>query len=135
MLQQDVISAIRREFPDCYIEVETNGSQEVRCYDDVDLFTVSYKTENSGNTPYELKTQNDKCVYKFIVCSEDDFDEIERIIERYELPADKIYLMPEAMSRSEILKKQAFIMKRCRERGWRFSTRLHILRWGNVRGK
>src|SRR3989338_2506535 len=41
MLQQDAISAIRREFPDYYIEVETNGSQPVRCFDDVDLFTVS----------------------------------------------------------------------------------------------
>lgn len=135
MLQQDAISAIRHEFPDYYIEVETNGSQEARCYDDVDLFTVSYKTKNSGNAEYELKTRNDKCVYKFVVCSKDDFDEIKHVIARYKLSADKIYLMPEGTSRSEILKKQAFIKKCCREHGWHFSTRLHILKWGNVRGR
>lgn len=73
LLQQKAVSAIRREFPHHYIEVETNGSQSAVCKDDVDLFTVSYKTSNSGNAPYELKTINEKCVYKFVVCGEGGF--------------------------------------------------------------
>lgn len=135
MLQQDVITAIRREFPDYYIEIETNGSQPVRCADDVDLFTVSYKTSNSGNAPYELKTINEKCVYKFVVCSEGDFDEIEKIIKKYNLPADKIFLMPEGVSREEILKKHDFIIDYCTRRGYQFTTRMHIITWGNERGR
>ncbi len=127
MLQQPVISAIRREFPDYYIEVETNGSQVVRCFEDVDLFTVSYKTSNSGNPPYEIKTRNEKCVYKFVVCSEGDFNEIEKVIQQYKLPADKIFLMPEGVTREEIFNKQQLVLERCKKMGYRFSPRLQIL--------
>lgn len=133
MLQQDAISAIRREFPDYYIEVETNGSQECRCCGDVNLFTVSYKTENSGNTAYELKTKNEKCVYKFVIRRKDDFAQIEEIIQKYNLPADKIFLMPEGVTRDEVLRKHQFVADFCSQRGFNFSTRLHILNWGNER--
>lgn len=135
MLQQDVIKAIRRKFPNYYIEVETNGSQSVRCFDDVDLFTVSYKTSNSGNPPYELKTRNEKCVYKFVICREGDFDEIEGVIRLYKLPADKIFLMPEGATRKEVLNKHKFVLKQCKKTGYRFSPRLQIVAWGGRRGR
>ena len=129
MLQQSVISAIRHEFPDYYIEVETNGSiaPQPKCEQAVDLFTVSYKTSNSGNAPYELKTRNEKCVYKFVICREGDFDEIEKVIQRYKLPAGKIFLMPEGATREEVLKKQPFVLKQCKKAGYRFSPRLQII--------
>ena len=135
MLQQDAIKEIRKEFPDYYIEIETNGSQPVLCEDEVNLFTVSYKTSNSGNAPYELKTKNEKCVYKFVVDSPKDFQEIEEIISRYKLPAEKIFLMPQGVTREELLKKHDFITEYCKKKGYRFTTRLHILNWGAARGK
>ena len=135
MLQQDAICAIRREFPGHYIEVETNGSRSVRCYNEADLFTVSYKTSNSGNAPYELKTKNDKCVYKFVICAPGDFDEIEKIIEKYNLPAEKIFLMPEGATRRGILEKRDMVMDYCSLRGYRFSTRMHIMMWDGQRAK
>ena len=134
MLQQSVITALRKGFPDYYIEVETNGSQPVQCYADVDLFTVSYKTSNSGNAPYELKTINSKCVYKFVVVSENDFPEIEGVIAHYNLPADKIFIMPEGVTREEIFKKEPWLSDYCKMRGYLFTTRHHILKWGNKRG-
>ncbi|MEK7524570.1 MAG: 7-carboxy-7-deazaguanine synthase QueE [Patescibacteria group bacterium] len=135
MLQQPVMSAIRKEFPGYYIEVETNGSQEVKCFDDVDLFTVSYKTSNSGNAPYALKTMNEKCVYKFVICREGDFEEVEELIKKYQLPTDKIFLMPEGATRKEVLEKQPLIMEYCQLRGYRFTTRLHVLAWENQRAR
>lgn len=129
MLQQDVISAIRRKFPDYYIEVETNGSiaPQPQCGQAVDLFTVSYKTSNSGNAPYELKIKNAKCVYKFVICREGDFDEIEMIIKKYKLSADKIFLMPEGTTRKEVLNKQPWMIEHCKKKGYRFSPRLQII--------
>lgn len=135
MLQQDSIIAIRKKFPTYYIEVETNGSQEVRCHDEVNLFTVSYKTSNSGNAPYELKTANNKCVYKFVVDTPRDFNEIEEIISRYKLSRDKIFLMPQGISARELEMREPFIKEYCARTGYMFSSRLHIKRWGNVRGK
>lgn len=135
MLQQGAISAIRSEFPDYYIEVETNGSQKPQCENDADLFTVSYKTKNSGNQPYELKTRNKKCVYKFAVASEKDFYEIEEIIKKYKLPRDKVFLMPEGKTRDKVLRESGFIVEYCLKKGYIFTPRLHILMWGAKRGK
>lgn len=137
MLQQDVIIALRREFPDYYMEVETNGSIAPRpeCAQAVDLFTVSYKTSNSGNAPYELKMRGEQCVYKFVICAPGDFEEIEAVIKKYALPPDKIFLMPEGATREEVLQKQPFVMDYCARRGYRFSPRLHVLAWSASRGK
>lgn len=134
MLQQDAIRAIRNEFPDYYIEVETNGSQEPRCEADVDLFTVSYKTSNSGNAPYELKTRGPKCVYKFVVCAPDDFAEIESIIEKYRLPGEKIFLMPEGVTAQAIAEKEPWVRAYAEQKGYRYTTRLHVMKWGSKRG-
>ncbi|MBI5413423.1 7-carboxy-7-deazaguanine synthase QueE [Candidatus Peregrinibacteria bacterium] len=127
MLQQKAILALRKAFPKYYIEVETNGSQPVCCFDAVDLFTVSYKTSNSGNAPYELKTRNEKCVYKFVVGGKADLPEIAVVIKKYKLPANKIFLMPRGVTRAAILKNQNFIVDYCKIKGYTFSTRLHIL--------
>lgn len=135
MLQQEAIIAIREEFPSYYIEVETNGSQEVKCFNEVDLFTVSYKTSNSGNPPYPLKTKNEKCVYKFVVCNKGDFDEIEKVVKKYNLPADKIFLMPEGATQKEVLQKQPWLAEYCKKQGYHFTTRLHILTWGASRAR
>jgi len=127
MLQQSAITAIRKEFPDYYIEVETNGSQKTLCTDVVDLFTVSYKTRNSGNEPYELKTIDSKCVYKFVVADKGDFADIEEIISRYKLPTNKIYLMPEGKSEKALKNKYALIADHCLAKGYNMTTRLQIL--------
>jgi organic radical activating enzyme len=127
MLQQDAILAIRRAFPDYYVEVETNGSMPARCLKEVDLFNVSYKTKNSGNAPYELKTINKKCVYKFVINSKKDFLEIEKIIKKYKLPTNKVFLMPEGQTSTVILKKSLFIAEYCKRKGYNFTTRLQIL--------
>lgn len=134
MLQQNIIKSLRQEFPQYYIEVETNGSQELLCSDEVDLFTVSYKTSNSGNPPYELKTRGKKCVYKFVVCRQEDFSEIEDVIKKYKLPSGQIFLMPEGQTKEELLSKHAMVMEYCAAHGYRFTTRLHILAWGATRG-
>ena len=127
MLQQNAIKEIRRAFPNYYIEVETNGSIPVRCLKEVDLFNVSYKTKNSGNLPYELKTINKKCVYKFVVATRHDFPEIEKVIKKYKLPARKVFFMPEGKTPAVILKKSPFIAEYCKRKGYNFTTRLQIL--------
>jgi len=133
MLQQNVILKIREEFTDYYIEVETNGSLEVRCEEAVDLLTVSYKTSSSGNAPYELKTIGPKCVYKFVVDSIEDLDEIEEVIARYNLPIDRIFLMPQGATREEVISRHEMVIDACKKRGYRFSPRLHILIWDKAR--
>jgi 7-cyano-7-deazaguanosine (preQ0) biosynthesis protein QueE len=153
LLQQNAICLFRRKFKDYYIEVETNGSiaPTAECEKAVDLFTVSYKTKNSGNAPYELKVaqkieeiaspfgklraRKDKVVFKFVVADKKDFAEIEKIIKKYKLPSGKIFLMPEGVTREVVLKRQKWLVEICKKRGYRFSPRLHVMIWGNLRGE
>lgn len=130
MLQQDEIIALRKAFPDFYIEVETNGSQTMHCNEAVDLFTVSYKTSNSGNKRYQLKALGEKCVYKFVVDTPSDFIEIDTLIQEYDLPKKKIFLMPQGISKEEIELRAPWIVEHCMSKGYRFTTRLHVVLWG-----
>lgn len=136
MLQQSEFVALRKAFPDFYIEVETNGSQAVtpECQAAVDLFTVSYKMKNSGNDSYELKTLSEKCVYKFVMCAPEDSDEINALIKQYGLPPQKIFIMPEGVTAQALEQKTPFVTAFALKYGYRFTTRLHVLRWGAKRG-
>ncbi len=134
MLQQGEIVALRNAFPNFYIEVETNGSQPILCADSVDLFTVSYKMKNSGNASYELKTIGEKCVYKFVMCSVEDGVEINELVKQYDLPREKVYIMPEGVTAQALLEKTPFVTKFALENGYRFTTRLHVLAYGAKRG-
>ncbi len=147
MLQQGEIVALKAAFQDFYIEVETNGSQSptVEIQLSVDLFTVSYKTSNSKNESYELKvlpfaadciSKNNapKVVYKFVVDSPSDFDEIDVLVKQYNLPREKIFLMPQGITAPELEKRSPFIAAHCLKKGYRYTTRLHVLLWGSKRG-
>ena len=61
-------------------------------------------------------------------------NEVQELIEKYEIPKEKIILMPEARDRVTLIKRSAWLAKVCQDEGYRFSTRLHILLWGNRRG-
>ncbi len=72
---------------------------------------------------------------KFVVASEEDLPEIEKIIQDLEpFPRDRILLMPEG-TQVEVLRHRApLIAKLCLERGFRFAPRLQIELYGNTRG-
>lgn len=53
---------------------------------------------------------------------------------RYDLKDSKIYLMPKGVGRAEIIDQSQFVVDKCFEYNFNFSTRLHILLYGNKRG-
>ena len=73
---------------------------------------------------------------KFVVASEDDFDEVERAVSEYrsaglECP---VYLMPLGGRSEEYNLNVKEVAEACMERGWRFTPRLHISLFGNAWG-
>ena len=50
------------------------------------------------------------------------------------IPADEIWLMPQARSPEELHEKNAWLETETAHRGWQLSPRLHIEKFGNVRG-
>lgn len=134
-----------------HITIETAGTvfQELRC----DLMSISPKLANS--TPWErdegrwaaqherlrfkpnvLRQLMDGYPYqlKFVVSSLGDLDEIAQMQQQLTAPAEKIILMPEGVNRDVLRERGLWLAEICKERGYRFSPRLHVELWGDRRG-
>ena len=126
-------------------EVETNGTiaptpQLVR---HIDQWNVSPKLGNSGN-PRERRQQPraleafarlSHAYFKFVVAEPGDVDEVLAVRDCYGLPRERVMLMPQGCTNGELQAVGSWLSQVCIEQGLRFSTRLHILLWGDERGR
>ena len=72
--------------------------------------------------------------FKFVVQKRDDIDEIIRDFVPI-VGAENIILMPEGITPQSQLAVMPWLMEECSRQGFRFSPRLHVLAWGNQRGR
>lgn len=133
-----------------HITIETSGVafvSELAC----DLMSISPKLGNAvprepalaavhGQTRLDPKVlaaliEAYPCQLKFVIDSEADIGEVRRLLGQLPPVAnDRILLMPQAASRDELLVKAPLVARLCRDTGFRFGSRLHVLLWGNRRG-
>jgi 7-carboxy-7-deazaguanine synthase len=77
--------------------------------------------------PYQLK---------FVVDSPDDLPEIQQAVEQIGgVSAEKVMLMPQAKKRDELIAKSPMVAQLCKEAGYVFCQRLHILLYDGMKGK
>jgi len=129
---------------DFFIEVETNGTiaPTAEFLELIDCFNVSPKTSNSGvdevlrTRPQILKAfaESHKAWFKFVIGTEADILEVEEMLSRIEIPRERVLLMPEGTDAASLLKRGSWLAGVCKEKGLRFTPRLHILLYGNTRG-
>jgi organic radical activating enzyme len=128
-----------------FCEVETNGTlaPQPEMLDAVSQWNVSPKLGNSGNSrdrrevPEALRAFRDleTAYFKFVVVDPFDIDEVLSLSNKHDLPAERVVLMPEGTSAAAINDRGRWLAEACAEHGFRFSTRLHILLWGDQRGR
>lgn len=128
-----------------HCEVETNGTiiplpQLAR---DIDQWNVSPKLRTSGNAveqrelPRVLEAFRGmrNAYFKFVIMEPSDIHEVCALRDRYGLPAQRLILMPEGRTADILQIRSQWISEACQREGFRFSTRLHILLWGDQRGR
>lgn len=128
-----------------FSEVETNGTiaPNAEMIEAISQWNVSPKLANSGNHPekrevaqaIEAFRNTERAYFKFVIAEPTDIDEVTGMVERYDIPSERVILMPEGTTVSHIQKSATWLAELCAERGYRFSTRLHILLWGDKRGR
>ncbi|MBN1795201.1 MAG: 7-carboxy-7-deazaguanine synthase QueE [Sedimentisphaerales bacterium] len=136
---RDLLDELKRQGG--HITIETSGVVFVgglAC----DLMSISPKLENAGlKTPVDLDTLQQliieyDCQFKFVVESEKDISEIQRIVGSLAgIDRDRVFLMPQAKSRNEYLERAPQVSKWCLEYGFTFSPRLQVVLWDNEPGK
>ena len=126
------------------IEIETNGTivPTPGFANLIEHWSVSPKLESSGNPlssrenpkSYQFFGNLPFSHFKYVIEKEDDLAEVQNIVQKYNLPRQKIILMPQAKDRETLLKQSRWLVEVCKSQGYSFSTRLQILLWGNKRG-
>ena len=71
---------------------------------------------------------------KFVVAAPGDMDEIHRLIEDLSADRSKVILMAEGVAAAELRLRSSWLAEICKQEGFRFSPRLHVELYGNVRG-
>jgi Organic radical activating enzymes len=121
------------------VEVETSGvyRPSPRLDSCVDFYDVSPKLSNAGvKAPLDpFYPKSPKAWFKFVVGGVEDVLEAARYVEAYGIPRDRVFLMP----LSETPEEHAEVLRRIWDAavglGLRVTPRLHVVAWGNVRGK
>lgn len=139
-----MIAALNDLRPGMHIEFETNGTVAVHPALDplVHQFNVSPKLSHSGNpadlalVPERLAAwaSDSRAYFKFVVARPADLDDVLELQARYAISGERLYLMPEGRSPTELRERSGWLADACVRHGWRFTDRLHIHLWGDTRG-
>jgi organic radical activating enzyme len=126
-------------------EVETNGTivPTPEMLRHIGQWNVSPKLRTSGNLPEErlipmalqVFAGLPKAFFKFVIAAESDIDEVCSLRDQYNIPADRVLLMPEGRTPDGLQRKNEWLSEACLKHGFRFTTRLHIILWGDERGR
>ncbi|MFN4244667.1 MAG: 7-carboxy-7-deazaguanine synthase QueE [Brevinematia bacterium] len=134
---QEEISKILSSLPYTHVEFETSGIylpiEDLAKY----KFNVSPKLSSSnlsgGSKIYQKIYSNLKIfsklnsIFKFVISHKEELKEVEWILENYELPKNRVFLMPQGISIDEILSRSEFILPFCIDKGLNYSSRLQVL--------
>jgi 7-carboxy-7-deazaguanine synthase len=125
------------------VEVETNGTvapppQLARL---VTAFNVSPKLANSGVAESErirpaalaALRATGRAVFKFVVTSPADLDEVAVLAGEHRL--EPVYVMPEGTTAEVVLTRMRELAEPVLAHGFHLTPRLHILLWGDRRGR
>ena len=145
MMQQEGLCELMQGLgEDYFFEVETNGTILPNASFDhlIHQYNVSPKLANSGNSQklreknevFQFFSRSSKAHFKFVLASQSDLQEILDLIDRYKITPEKVYLMPEGTSAGQLNDRQQWLVEICKEHGFYFTSRLHILIYGNKRG-
>ncbi|MBI5086128.1 MAG: 7-carboxy-7-deazaguanine synthase QueE [Acidobacteria bacterium] len=134
-----------------HVTIETSGSVYIRTK--CDLMSISPKLANS--TPRDRDggrwaAQHDRArlnldvirrlmteheyQLKFVVVEPADLDEILELVSQTGASPERVLLMPEGVDAGTLAARSGWIVDRCKQHGFRFCPRLHVMLYGSRRG-
>jgi 7-carboxy-7-deazaguanine synthase len=152
MLLGDIVDLTQRlRAMEIHVTIETAGTvyQPVVC----DLMSISPKLANS--TPHKKDAgrwaaQHERLRYqpdvlkrlsaensyqlKFVVCTPEDLEEINQIVEAIGAERGRVILMPEGIDAQTIHARARWLVDVCKAEKYRYGPRLHVDIFGNQRG-
>ncbi len=125
------------------VEVETNGTRAPLPLTAalVDQFNVAIKLANSGMAervrvrPAAIRAleQTGRAAFKFVVEDPRELDEVAKLVDRFGLRP--VWIMPQGTTPEMVTEGVRRLGDAVLERGWNMTSRLHVLVWGDERGR
>jgi 7-carboxy-7-deazaguanine synthase len=147
LLQQSHLPPLLRRLRSTGHEVEVETAGTIAPMADVaacvDRFNVSPKLASSGN-PTERRYHPDvlrafvatgKAAFKFVVCDATDLDEVQRLVDDNGIDPAAVWVMPEGTDAATVVERMRAIAEPVQARRWNLTTRLHVILWGDQRGR
>lgn len=127
------------------VEVETNGTRmPSRELCELARFNVSPKLAHSDAGTLEQRinpnvlrvlAETPGVAFKFVVRNLDDIAEVKGLVGPLGIDPRTVWLMPEGVDPTELVAATARLADATIEHGYNLTTRLHVLAWGNERGR
>lgn len=124
------------------VEFETNGTIAPSMFGEDVYYNVSPKLEGSGNGSRRFNVEALKAFaayhgsrFKFVITSYKDFQEATKMVLELGIPNNRVWMMPEGTSREALDIQGDLVAEWALKNGFNFTTRLHVLLWGNTRGR
>lgn len=139
-----------------FITIESNGTAMGPFVKHVDLMSISPKLKSSVpyDTEYEKMHEKNRInleilrkynsikkegmtdiQWKFVFTSLNDMDEIKILQNEIGFKDEDVYLMPEGITSEDLCKNRLSTIEACKKYNFNYTDRIHILAWGNARGK
>lgn len=127
------------------VEVETNGTRGGIGFPDEVAFNVSPKLASSGIDParaiqsdvldwYVTRGAAHAC-FKFVAADLDALEEVDRVVAAVGIPPGMVWVMPEGRDAGTVNAGARLLAEGVIARGYNLSHRLHVLLWGDERGR
>jgi 7-carboxy-7-deazaguanine synthase len=146
LLQQPALVPLFDRLPaEVAIEIETNGTIQPLepLWSRVSQWNVSPKLAFSGMSSDERVVMPvlrefatcERAWLKLVVAEPSDMPEGDAIISASAWPSCRVVWMPEGTSAQRVMLRGRWVAEQALSRNQRFSTRLHVLLWGDQRGR
>ena len=147
LIQQDNLLSLTALLHDkgYALEIETNGTifPDDKLLSMIECWNVSPKISNSL-VEFEIRIKKNvlkqfaklsNAYFKFVIQRKDDILEAEELADNYKISREKIFLMPEGNTAEKVNSVSEWLIPFCANGGYRYTPRLHILLWGDERGR
>lgn len=130
------------------VHVETNGTiiPDRWTLERVSLLVVSPKLGHAGD-PLERRIRPDVlavfarlagrggAAFKFVAAGRGDIAEVAEMCRAHGIPREAVWVMPLGATSAEVLGRTRAVTEAAVSEGFNATTRLHVLAWGDVRGR
>lgn len=146
LLQRRAVTAMVGAFATAgrRVEIETNGRHLPITGPGADTvrYNVSPKLANAGD-PAQDRIRPDRLavlaaadsIFKFVCSEASDLDEVDAMVTSAGIPHDRVWISPEGTTPDVVVVRTRALADAVIERHWQLSSRLHVLAWGDVRGR